>query len=185
MKIYYVKRNDYKRRNVSLIVPYLGAYVDEKMANMAIALYWALVRDIDTDLFVESSDIKEYPVKRHVYYMDIYNGYDYDYSDGSTFDRTVHSEIYPNLHALKESSIYQQHLKLKKNFDPNDFIELPDGSMGWRDSCFDDLFSYGDCFEGKWSIRIEKLRVYKGDEDGLKDFLINRSKKLDNPQLLY
>ena len=72
MKIYYVKRNDHKRSNVSLIVPYLGAYVDEKMANMAIALYWALVRHIDTDLFVESTDIKEYPVKKHAYYMDIY-----------------------------------------------------------------------------------------------------------------
>lgn len=56
--------------------------------------------------------------------------------------------------------------------------------MGWRDSCFnDDLFSYGDSFEGRWSIRVEKLRVYKGDEDGLKDFLINRSRKLANPQL--
>ena len=185
MKIYYVKRNDYNRRNVSLIVPYLGAYVDEKMANIAIDLYRTLVGYNDINLFVESSDIKEYPVKRHVYYMNIYSGYDYDYRNGGMFDRIVHSEIYPNLHALKESSIYQQHLKLKKNFDPNDFIELPDGSMGWRDSCFDDLFSYGDCFEGKWSIRIEKLRVYKGDEDGLKDFLINRSKKLDSPQLLY
>ena len=183
MKVYYIRRDCYTG-NGNMIFPYLGAYIDEKMARRAINLYLALLGDIEPDLFVESAGMGGYPVGKHVYYMDLYCGYDYDYSNGRTFDLTTHSRIYPNLHTLKESPFYQDHLKLKKNISPSDFIELPDGSMGWRDSCFnDDLFSYGDSFEGRWSIRVEKLRVYKGDEDGLKDFLINRSRKLANPQL--
>lgn len=182
MKVYYVRRNAVGNGN--LIIPYLGAYLDEQMANKAICLYCSLVGNIDTDLYVESSEMRDFPVGRYVCYMDIYNGYTYDYGNGRMYDITVHSGIYPNLNALKESSVYQKHLEMKKNISPSDFLELPDGSFGWKDPCFDDdLFSYGDCFEGKWSIRVEKLRVYKGDEDGLTAFLMNRSKKLSNPQL--
>ena len=185
MKVYFIRKKVYTSDG-SIIFPYLGAYVDEKMANTAICLYWSLTGYIDTNLFVESSDIQRYPVGRNVLYLNLYRGYDYDYYNGGIFDVNKDTGVYPNIKVAKQSQLYQSCLENSKNINPEEFIEHPDGSMGYRDSCLDDeFFSYGDVFEGKWVIRVKKLRVYKGDEDGLKAFIINRNRKLCNPQMMY
>ena len=77
-----------------------------------------------------------------------------------------------NLDQLKDARLYQQCLKDMKCDTTNKFIQLSDGSIGHRDS-YDsqNLFSYGDIFEGKWSLRVEKLRIYKGDASHLQDHL--------------
>ena len=186
MKVYFIRKEVSASVDGAIIFPYLGAYVDEKMANIAICLYQSLMGNIDTDLFVESSDMQGYPVGRNVLYLNLYQGYDYNYEYGGMFDVNKDIGVFPNIKAAKQSQLYQSCLKNSKNIDPEEFIERPDGSMGYRDSCFDDeFFSYGDVFEGKWVIRVKKLRVYKGDEDGLKDFIINRNRKLCNPQMMY
>ena len=163
-----------KRRDGSVDNNYFGAYLSKEMAQLALNV-WGLgeMYDYGAELrFVDEVEIKSENIGRHILFCRFYRGYDYNYETGGIVDVSNDSCFAANLDQLKDAWLYQQCLNDMKCDTTNKFIQLSDGSIGHRDS-YDsqNLFSYGDIFEGKWSLRVEKLRIYKGDTSHLQDHL--------------
>lgn len=156
--------------NPSKIVKKLGAYTDYDMASDALDLYNRYVNGCyDYNVIIESKEIAGY-VGRHVLYMDLYRGYDYTV-DNRMIDLRNHIGVYANLKSLQNTGIYKEYYDIISKGNPDDYIVMKNGSIGCKDDLFDGLYLFGDCFDQKWSICIEKIRVYHGDKDHLKDFV--------------
>lgn len=135
----------------------------EKAADTALREYLNFYGIFYTDYNIIPCEIKDSYIGRNVLYMRDYRGYDYTIN-GDILDVASDIGVFPNINALKQTVTYQDRLKEVVNGDPDKYIQLPDGSIGCRDGCSNYLFTYGDCFEEKWSLSVKKLRVYKGDE---------------------
>lgn len=167
-RVYYVKTTN-TQSAFPAIVDGIGAYLSYTAATIAVREYMKQHEIEDDTYMVECSEIEDFLIGRNVLYMRLYRGYDYDYDTGRIQDMTSHIGVYPNLTTLQNTKLYQDCLEELKKGDPDDFLQLTDGSIGHRDSSYnDDLFFYGDCYEHKWSLCVERLRVYKGDEDSIK-----------------
>ena len=143
------------------IIDGVGAYLTEKAIHAALMEY-ANFHNMDyIDYNIVPCEIKDSYIGRNVLYMRDYRGFDYNIN-GHILDIASDIGVFPNINALKQTVTYQDRLKEVVNGDPDKYIQLPNGSIGCRDGC--ELFTYGDCFEQKWSLRVQKLRVYKGDE---------------------
>jgi len=127
----------------------------------------------DTELkYVDTIDVKSARIGRHILFCRFYRGYDYNYGTGGMVDVSSDSGFAANLIDLKKTGLYRQCLSEVEQGDENKYLKLSDGSIGHRDDLFSQsLFSYGDIMEGKWSLVVEKLRIYKGDEAHLQDHL--------------
>lgn len=144
------------------IIDGIGAYLTEKAANTALLEYLNFYGLFYTDDYnIIPCEIKDSYIGRNVLYMRDYRGYDYTIN-GDILDVASDIGVFPNLDALKQTVTYKDRLEEVINGDPDKYIQLPDGSIGCRDGC--EIFTYGDCFEQKWSLRVKRLRVYKGDE---------------------
>lgn len=143
------------------VIDGIGAYLTEKAAETALREYLNFYGIFYTDYNIVPCEIKDSYIGRNVLYMRDYRGYDYTIN-GDILDVASDIGVFPNINALKQTVTYQDRLKEVVNGDPDKYIQLPDGSIGCRDGC--ELFTYGDCFEEKWSLSVKKLRVYKGDE---------------------
>ena len=143
------------------VIDGIGAYLTEKAAETALREYLNFYGIFYTDYNIVPCEIKDSYIGRNVLYMRDYRGYDYTIN-GDILEVASDIGVFPNINALKQTVTYQDRLKEVVNGDPDKYIQLPDGSIGCRDGC--ELFTYGDCFEEKWSLSVKKLRVYKGDE---------------------
>lgn len=158
--IWYVTRDS----RPQYIIDGIGAYLTEKAANTALLEYLNFYGLFYTDDYnIVPCEIKDSYIGRNVLYMRDYRGYDYTIN-GNILDIASDIGVFPNLDALKQTVTYKDRLEEVINGDPDKYIQLPDGSIGCRDGCSNYLFTYGDCFEEKWSLSVKKLRVYKGDE---------------------
>lgn len=162
------------------IYPEIGAYMDLYTAKLAkdVALIVYLYKNNEypaEKLYVDTCEV-EGSVQRLMYYFTIYTGFDYNFSTGSIRDITIfNGYLYSCMESLKDSPLYIKYRKLMEREDSEKYyIKLPDGSFGSRDEVLEDsLFSYGDVMEGKFSVKVHKIKLYKDSIDDI-DVLFNR-----------
>lgn len=160
-----------KRQDGSIDNHYFGAYMTKEMAQLAINVWEEKMQDTELK-YVDTIDVKSARIGRHILFCRFYRGYDYNYGTGGMVDVSSDSGFAANLIDLKKTGLYRQCLSEVEQGDENKYLKLSDGSIGHRDDLFSQsLFSYGDIMEGKWSLVVEKLRIYKGDEAHLQDHL--------------
>ena len=160
-----------KRQDGSIDSHYFGAYMTKEMAQLAINVWEEKMQDTELK-YVDTIDVKSARIGRHILFCRFYRGYDYNYGTGGMVDVSSDSGFAANLIDLKKTGLYRQCLSEVEQGDENKYLKLSDGSIGHRDDLFSQsLFSYGDIMEGKWSLVVEKLRIYKGDEAHLQDHL--------------
>lgn len=160
-----------KRQDGSIDNRYFGAYMTKEMAQLAINIWEEKIWDTELK-YVDTIDVKSSRIGRHILFCRFYRGYDYNYGKGGMVDISSDSGFAANLIDLKKTGLYRQCLSEIEQGDENKYLKLPDGSIGCRDDLFSQsLFYYGDIMEGKWSLVVEKLRIYKGDEAHLQDHL--------------
>lgn len=164
-RVYYVKiMGRYFGNMFPILVQEIGAYMSYEAAKIAIEEYINLYGK-QYSYAIESSEMEGSLIGDEVLYMRLYRGYDYNYDTGTILNICSYVGLYPNLETLQNTKLYKDYLENMKSGNPDDFLQLPDGSFGYRDTvCKNDLYSDGDVFEDKFSLHVEKLRLYRGED---------------------
>lgn len=174
-RVYYVKIYGREMNNMfPVLIQEIGAYMSYEAVKIAIEEYINLY-DKQYSYTIESSEMEGSLIGDEVLYMRLYQGYDYNYDTGTILDICSYVGLYPNLETLQNTKLYKDYLEKMKSGNPDDFLQLPDGSFGYRDTvCKNDLYSDGDCFEDKFSLHVEKLRLYRGeDREGIRRHILS------------
>lgn len=164
-RVYYVKIPGKEMNNMfPVLINEIGAYMSFQAAKIAIEEYMKLYGK-EYSYGIDSSEMDESLIGNEVLYMRLYQGYDYNYNTGTILSMCSYVGLYPNLETLQNTKLYKDYLENMKSGNPDDFLQLPDGSFGYRDTvCKNDLYSDGDVFEDKFSLHVEKLRLYRGED---------------------
>lgn len=164
-RVYYVKIPGKEMNNMfPVLINEIGAYMSYEAAKIAIEEYINLYGK-QYSYIIESSEMEGSLVGDEVFYMRLYQGYNYNYNTGNILSMCSYVGIYPNLETLQNTKLYKDYLEKMERGDPDDFLRLPDGSFGYRDAvCKNDLYGDGDYLEDKFSLHVEKLRLYKGED---------------------
>ena len=103
--------------------------------------------------------------KRSVCYLHLYKGYDYDWEAGNMFDICTVTQLYPCSSMCKQSATWKS-FKEKADKDPDRHIITDDMiasvQYGFKYEEHDkivDAFFYGDVMEGKFNLKIKRLKV--------------------------
>lgn len=154
MKVYMFKEDE-------RLITYLGAFLDPGTAK--IKLYEDLGKRGEFD-DIDEYHLTEYDlpfVGRHVYILQLYNGYDYDYDDNKYFDVIDEYGPYSCKEHCKQSEIWVERInEIESSENKDDYIVEEDG-IGYKDDLLDTVFLLGDVIENKWSLTIDKVRVNK------------------------
>ena len=162
-------RNIYfiRTRKTNKIYASAGAYTSLPTAKLALGLinkvYARKYNECidDNDLYIDTCEV-DGTISRLMYYFTVYTGF--DYSAGGIHDvDTFNGHIYSCMESLKNSPLYKLYMDKVLSGSPDDYIIKDDGSFGNRDG-FDNiyLFRFGDIMEGKFSVNVGKIRVFKG-----------------------
>ena len=177
--VYYVKipgKEPGKEMNnmFPVLINEIGAYMSFQAAKIAIEEYMKLYGK-EYSYGIYSSEMEESLIGNEVLYMRLYRGYNYNYNTGNILSMYTYIGLYPNLETLQNTKLYKDYLEKIENGNPDDFLQLPDGSFGYRDSVYiNDLFSDGDYSESKFALYIEKLRLYRGeDREGIRRHILS------------
>lgn len=174
-RVYYVKEQGrYFGNMFPILVQEIGAYMSYEAAKIAIEEYINLYGK-QYSYTIENSEMEGSLVGDEVFYMRLYQGYNYNYNTGNILSMCSYVGIYPNLETLQNTKLYKDYLEKMKSGNPDDFLQLPDGSFGYRDTvCKNDLYSDGDHLEDKFSLHVEKLRLYRGeDREGIRRHILS------------
>ena len=164
-RVYYVKIPGKEMNNMfPVLINEIGAYMSYEAAKIAIEEYINLYGK-QYSYIIESSEMEGSLVGDEVFYMRLYQGYNYNYNTGNILSMCSYVGIYPNLETLQNTKLYKNYLEKMESGNPDDFLQLPYGSFGYRDTvCKNDLYSDGDYLEDKFSLHVEKLRLYRGED---------------------
>lgn len=164
-RVYYVKEmGRYFGNMFPILIQEIGAYMSYEAAKIAIEEYINLYGK-QYSYIIESSEMEGSLIGDEVLYMRLYQGYDHNYNTGTILSMCSYVGLYPNLETLQNTKLYKDYLEKMKSGNPDDFLQLPDGSFGYRDTvCKNDLYSDGDHLEDKFSLHVEKLRLYRGED---------------------
>lgn len=100
-------------------------------------------------------------IGRNVYYAYLYCGYDYDFFGMGIFDVSQVSDIYPCKNSVRTTELWQKYLAKAKK-DPENHI-ISDELIASYDAYEHRQFFYGDVFEGRFNIKIYKIRVDRSE----------------------
>lgn len=174
-RVYYIKiPGIYMDNMFPILIQEIGAYMSYETAKIAIEEYINLYGN-RYSYSIESSEMEDSLIGDEVLYMILYRGYDYKYDTDSILRICSYVGVYPNLDTLQNTKLYKSYLEEMKRGDPDDFLLLPNGSFGYRDTvCRNDLYNYGDYFEDKFALHVEKLRLYRGeDREGIRRHILS------------
>jgi len=104
------------------------------------------------DVYIDSITLPF--VGKHVSYVDVYRGFDYDYP--GMHDAVYKSELYPSIEQAKSSRAWKQ-IEQEVAKDPEEFNVYQDKICS-KDYGGEDWY-YGDVMEGKVSAKIKRLKV--------------------------
>ena len=156
MKVYV-----FREQKTAMFFHQLGAFTNYNTAKMKLCSFLEYSGQWDKlgDFHIEEYDLPF--VGRHVYYLNYYKGYDYNYENGSVYNVSANQGLFACKNHCKQSDLWKECMSRISLNNIGDYLILDDG-IGFADDCFKgNLFTYGDVMENKWSLTIEKMRVNK------------------------